>query len=294
MPRGREGPEAGALRAGGVNVLALCAGGLGLERGIRTVLRGARVVVAVEGEAYAAANMAAAMEAGAVDAAPIWADVCTFDARPWRGVVDLVAGGYPCTPFSSAGLRRGTDDPRHLWPHFRRIVADIAPALCVFENVPNHLRRGGHEVIGDLQGMGYRVAASLWTAEEVGAPHRRERLFIVAAHPDRIDLRHERRGRGGTSGQAAALASDDGAARSLADADGVRQLQSEGREPDQRGRSLNGGLAGHSWTVEPGVGRVADGVAARSHRLRMLGNGVVPQCAAGAIRECLGALMEVV
>ena len=113
---------------------------------------------------------------------PVWDDVATFDGRPWRGAVDIVAAGYPCQPFSVAGRRLAAADPRHLWPHVARIVGEVEPPFVFLENVAHHLRLGFPEVAGDLVGMGYRLAAGLFTAAEVGAPHRRERLFILA-HP---------------------------------------------------------------------------------------------------------------
>ena len=162
------------------NVLSLCAGGGGLDIGLRLAIPGARTVCLVENEVTACGVLAARMEDKSLDAAPIWTDLLTFDGKPWRGVVDWVIGGYPCQPFSNAGKRLGAADPRHLWPHVARIVTDVAPRFCFFENVGAHLRLGGHEVIRELQGMGYRTAATLLTASEVGAPHGRERLFILA------------------------------------------------------------------------------------------------------------------
>ena len=306
-------------------VLGLAVGGGGLERGIagalRRVGRTSRLVCAVEIEAYAAAVLATRMEEQAMDPAPVWSDLRTFDARPWRGVVDLVAAGYPCQPFSVAGHRRGADDPRHLWPHVARVVRDVEPAICVFENVSGHLSMGAHEVVAELQGMGFDVAATLWTAEEVGALHRRERVFIVAAHAGRVDLRIEQ-GRGerarregqaesrddGTQGDVADTQrnargsrrasepvevsrgrhADRGciSADGVADSDCVRQLQPSGRERGIRRRP--GDCRG--WPAEPCVGRVANGVADRVERLRLLGNGVVPKQAEAAIQECFDAL----
>ncbi len=278
-----------------IRVLGLAVGGAGLELGIKGALgrigRTSRLVCAVEIEAYAAATLAARMAEGALDDAPIWSDVRTFDARAWRGVVDLVAAGYPCQPFSLSGKRLGADDPRHIWPHIARIVAECEPGLCVFENVVGHVSSGAREVIGELQAMGYHVAATLWTAEEVGAPHRRERFFIVAAHPDRWALRDvEQRsspGRHDVQAQGQAKPRDDVEARPVADADGEGQLQPEGRVGGERGRARDGR---RGWPAEPRVGRVAHGLAFRMDRLRLLGNGCVPQQAEGAILECLEAL----
>lgn len=167
-----------ALRA--PRVLALCAGGGGLELGVRLAVPDARTVCAVEIEATASLVLEARMEDRSLDSAPLWSDLRTFDGAAWRGSVDLVTGGYPCQPFSNAGKRLGAADPRHLWPHVARIVNEIEPEWCFFENVGAHLRLGFREVAGSLHSMGYRVAAVLLTAQEVGAPHGRERLFILA------------------------------------------------------------------------------------------------------------------
>jgi DNA (cytosine-5)-methyltransferase 1 len=160
--------------------LSLCAGAGGLDLGLHIAVDVYRAVGYVEREAYAAAVLVARMEDAALDPAPLWDNVATFDGLPWRGAVDIVLAGYPCQPFSVAGRRRGADDPRHLWPHVARIVGECEPPFVFLENVAHHLRLGFPEVAGDLVGMGYRLAAGLFTAAEVGAPHRRERLFVLA------------------------------------------------------------------------------------------------------------------
>lgn len=163
--------------------LALCAGAGGLELGLHIALPGYRTVGYVEREAHAAAALVARMADSALDTAPVWDDVATFDGRPWRGIVDLVSGGYPCQGESNAGRRRGVDDPRWMWPHFRRILDDTGAEWGFFENVGPHLSRSFPVVLDDLQGLGYRVAAGLFTAFEAGASHQRERLFILAHRP---------------------------------------------------------------------------------------------------------------
>ena len=161
-------------------VLSLCSGAGGLDLGLALAEPAARVVCHVEIEAFACALLAARMEEGIVDDAPVWTDLRTFDGRPWRGAVDCITAGYPCQPFSVAGKMLGEKDPRHLWPEVARIVSEVEPAFCFFENVSGHLRLGFEQVHDDLRAMGYTVAAGLFTAEEVGAPHKRERLFILA------------------------------------------------------------------------------------------------------------------
>ncbi len=167
-----------ALRAN-FNLVGNADGG-GLELGLKLAEPTAKLVCAVEGEAYVASLLVAHMEAGRLDQAPIWSDVRTFDGKPWRGKIDCITAGYPCQPFSIAGRKRADQDPRHLWPHVARIVGECQPHWCFFENVANHLSLGFEQVCDDLGNMGYQIAAGLFSAEEVGAPHRRERLFIVA------------------------------------------------------------------------------------------------------------------
>lgn len=168
-----------------ITILSLCSGVGGLDLGVELALRGAaRVVCHVEREAFCAAILAARMADQAVAEAPVWSDLRTFDGRPWRGIVDCVVGGYPCQPFSYAGQRKGESDPRHLWPDVARIVVEVQPGIVFFENVGGHLTLGFESVRNELQGMGYRVTAGLFTAAEVGAPHRRERLFILGVADD--------------------------------------------------------------------------------------------------------------
>ena len=163
-----------------INGLSLCAGIGGIDLGLGLALRDYRTVCYVEREAHAAATLVAGMEVSALDQAPIWDDLKAFDGSPWRGIVDIVTAGYPCQPFSHAGKRGGDTDERHLWPDVARIVSEVSPRWCFFENVGGHLSLGFEEVVSDLERMDYRVAAGLFRASDVGAPHRRERLFVLA------------------------------------------------------------------------------------------------------------------
>lgn len=113
---------------------------------------------------------------------------------------DIVSGGYPCQPFSTAGTRRGASDPRHLWPHVARIIAARRPRAVVLENVRGHLSLGFSQVLADLAGMGYAARWSIVAASSAGAAHRRERLYVVAwpvgapyqvAVPDKVDTAGE-------------------------------------------------------------------------------------------------------
>lgn len=163
-----------------LNNLSLCSGGGGLDLGLELALGSLRTVCWVEWEAFAIEYLAQAMEAGCLAQAPVWTDLRSFDGRPWRGVVDCLTAGYPCQPFSLAGKRRGEGDPRHLWPHVARVIGEVEPTIVFLENVSGHLSLGFDQVASDLEGLGYEVAAGLFSAEEVGASQERERLFILA------------------------------------------------------------------------------------------------------------------
>lgn len=256
-----------------MNGLSLCAGVGGLELGLHLALGDDyRTVCYVEREAHAAAILVARMEEGIMAPAPVWDDLLTFDGSPWRGVVDLVSAGYPCQPFSFAGRRDGSDDPRHLWPQVARVVREVEPAVVFLENVPGHLSLGFDVVVQDLQGMDYRVAACISSAAEVGAPHRRERLFILA-HRDAV---------GDTD-----LAGSQG--RSEPERGGRNELPAWPPSPSGDWSRIPERL----WPateIEPGVRRVADGMAARVDRLRACGNGVVPLVAAHAFRTLAAEL----
>jgi len=169
------------------NIISFCTGYGGLELGLKRVIPNLRTVAYVEIEAFAAANLVSKIEEGKLDAAPIWTDIKTFDGKPFCGKVHGLIGGYPCQPFSNAGKRAGTDDPRHLWPYIEEHIRTIRPLWCFFENVGGHLSLGFQEVAQSLRDLGYKVEAGLFTAAEVGAPHKRERLFILAMGNPKVE-----------------------------------------------------------------------------------------------------------
>lgn len=161
-------------------VISFCPGILGIERGLARAGVNCRVMAYVEIEAFIIANLVAGMESGILDPAPIWTDAKTFDASPFRGRIHGIIGGYPCTPFSLAGTRSGEDHLGYIYPAISRAIEAARPVWCFFENVDDHLTLGFDKVYKDLQRMGYAVEAGIYTAEEVGAPHERKRLFILA------------------------------------------------------------------------------------------------------------------
>lgn len=165
--------------------ISLCAGYAGLDLGLHIAEPHYRTVAFVEREAHAAATLVARMADQALDQAPVWDDLRSFDGRAFRGRVHLVSAGYPCQPFSYAGRRGGDEDPRHLWPQVARIVDEVQPEWVWCENVEGHLSLGFADVVRSLHELGYSTKAGLFTAREAGAPHRRRRLFILA-HANRI------------------------------------------------------------------------------------------------------------
>ena len=163
--------------------LSLCAGGGGLDLGLMLAEPGYHTRAFVEWEDWPRAVLIAAQRAGYFAPAPIWDDLRSFDARPFRGAYDIILAGYPCQPFSAAGKRSGADDPRHLWPEVARVIAECRPAWVFLENVAGHVTLGLETVLRELWGLGYTPAAGLFSASEVGAPHQRLRIFILA-HTD--------------------------------------------------------------------------------------------------------------
>jgi DNA (cytosine-5)-methyltransferase 1 len=143
----------------------------------------------VEWEDWPRAVLIAAQRAEYFAPAPIWNDLRSFDARPFCGAFDIILAGYPCQPFSAAGKRGGADDPRHLWPDVARVIGECRPEWVFLENVPGHVTLSLETVLRELWGMGYTPAAGLFSAAEVGAPHQRMRIFILA-HTDEPASRH--------------------------------------------------------------------------------------------------------
>ena len=164
---------------------------------------------------------------------------------------DVICGGYPCQPFSTAGKRQGEGDARHLWPWVRECIAELRPRYAVLENVRGHLSLGFGAVLGDLASIGYDTEWQVIPAAAVGAPHRRDRVFIVAYNEFIGDGQHR-------------LTTD---------------VAGEGGQRDNYQRGEADDVSRQWWAIEPNVGRVAHGIPNRVDRLRCLGNAVVPQVA---------------
>lgn len=182
-----------------LNSISVCSGGGGLDLGVELAIPCTRPVLYVEREAFACGHLVEAMRAGRMAPAPLWSDARTVPGRRFRGLVDLVFGGIPCQPHSVAGKRLGEEDERDLWSPTRRLIAQCGAWVVLIENVGGMLSSGGaYRVWRDLQRMGFAVEGGLFTAEEVGAPHQRERIFILGVR-DVADAAHDHwRGERGT------------------------------------------------------------------------------------------------
>jgi len=162
------------------HTLSICSGYGGIELGLRTVIPRTRVVCYVENEVAQSQILASRIKDGGLDDAPIWTDLRTFDATAWSGKVHLLTGGFPCQPHSVAGQKRGADDPRELSGEVLRIADELGRPTLFLENVPGIRRFYWDNIRPRLQEMGYRTEEVLVTARETGAPHKRQRLFIMA------------------------------------------------------------------------------------------------------------------
>ena len=267
-----------------LTTLSLCTGYGGIERGLELTGEQLNVLAHVEIEAFAIANMVAKMEEGKLAPSPIWSNLKTLPVGAFRDRVDLITGGYPCQPFSAAGKRAGTDDPRHLWPYIADIIRAVRPTQCFFENVEGHISLGLREVISDLESLGYKTTWGIFSATEVGAPHQRKRVYILA-NSSSAGLQGSKWLR---EAGAKGIPERHSAQRfgELADSHGGRgEVSVEGGQSGEQvsgsqGEERRTGSA--AWPPEPNVGRVVNGCAHRVDRIRLLGNGVVPATAANA------------
>lgn len=164
---------------GGLRELALFAGAGGGILGGK--LLGWRTICAVERDAYAAQVLAQRQNDGILEPFPIWSEVCSFDGRPWRGLVDIVSGGFPCQDISCAGRGAGIDGEKSgLWKEMSRIIGEVRPEYVFLENSPLLTRRGLGTVLGDLAEMGFDAEWGVLGASDIGASHKRERIWIMA------------------------------------------------------------------------------------------------------------------
>ena len=162
-----------------MNELALFAGAGGGILGGH--LLGWRTVCAVEWEPYPASVLCARQNDGFLPPFPVWDDVQTFDGKPWRGIVDVVSGGFPCQDISAANpAGKGLDGERSgMWREMARVICEVLPRFVFVENSPMLTSRGLDRVLGDLAEMGFNAKWGVLGAANVGAPHQRNRIWIV-------------------------------------------------------------------------------------------------------------------
>lgn len=309
--------------------ISLCSGYGGIDLGLKRVLPNVRTVAYAEIEAFACENLLARMEGGQLDAAPIWSDLKSFPWQQFSRLVDIVSGGFPCQPFSSAGKRAGDEDERHLFPYILEGISRCRPAVVFLENVEGILsaKLAGDNwrdpagtpvllhVFRELERVGYKPTAGIFSAASVGSVHQRKRVFILASRNDmgleryrRYVTEHDSQGRQRADGHA--WPSRPGQPqhaweppRVVGNAtvlDGTGQAG--GQWQAQTGRT---GAKRDNRQTQPALGGNADGVASRldyaelcvtcdnrTDELRLLGNGVVPQVAALAFRTLLDELQR--
>jgi DNA (cytosine-5)-methyltransferase 1 len=264
------------------------------------LLLGWRTVCAVECDPYAASVLCARQNDGILAPFPIWDDVRTFDGRPWRGIVDVVSGGFPCQDISCAGRGAGLSGERSgLWWEMYRIIGEVRPRYAWLENAAALVVRGIRDIYGAMAELGYdavggtvSAADAIWDSCDPGTPaffHERRRRWCLFA--DAAQTRLEGHGHGsaesaGGPGEGHARA---GARAATRDADGIGQGQRRSREePAGRGQSADAGW----WATEPDVVRMVHGAPARVDRISALGNAQVPAVDAIAWTVLHGRLME--
>jgi len=279
-----------------MNELALFAGAGGGILGGK--LLGWRTVCAVEWEPYPASVLCARQNDCNNQLFSIWDDIHTFDAKPWRGIVAVASGGFPCQDISIAGKGDGLDGERSgMWTHMARVVGEVRPRFVLVENSPMLVTRGLERVLGDFAQMGYDCKWTVMGAADIGAPHQRDRIWIVAhsRYWRRWDKRIAERGQNpqgewATDSNQACRPGEQPASMAYTMFNRLQGIRENRATQGQTG--LCRGEGSHQiqdlwgtadyWSTEPSIPRVADGVAARVDRLKAIGNGQVPLCAATA------------
>ena len=237
-----------------VNELALFAGaGGGI---LASHMLGWRIVCAVEWEPYPASVLIQRQNDGILPPFPIWDDVRTFDGRPWRGRVDVVSGGFPCQDISVAGKGAGiTGERSGMWTHMARIIGEVRPRFAFVENSPALLTRGLGVVLSDLAALGYDCRWTVLGAADVGAPHKRERFWLVANAYGVRELQPQ-----GCEFNERGWSSNCGA--EVCNTNSTRLEERKG-QPSYARQELKAAQRADWWITEPDVGRVADVLADR-------------------------------
>jgi DNA (cytosine-5)-methyltransferase 1 len=271
-----------------LNELHLFAGaGGGILGGM---LLGHTTVCAVELEPYCREVLLQRQRDGILPKFPIWDDVTTFDGTPWRGKVDVVCGGFPCQDISAAGKGAGiTGERSGLWGEMARIIGEIRPKYAFVENSPMLTLRGLDRVLGDLSEMGYDAQWGVVGACHVGAPHRRERIWILAYSTQLFSNGGNNNPRVGLERETQSKLGNDCWTKDVANSN-LSQCQGT-RQPIRSNQKYSNIVPYGAWwrhdpaeTLESCMGRMANGVANRVDRLKAIGNGQVPLVAATAWR----------
>jgi len=243
-------------------------------------------------------------------------DIFALNGTDYAGV-SLITGGFPCQPFSVAGKRRGKEDDRAIWPQMLRVIKEARPTLVLAENVPGIINMELDNALSDLEAIGYTTGTITVPACAVDARHRRDRVWIMAhcnELPDRSGNVRERR-RFESSNRREAMADSNGTgpqgrnSEKLPECSGQWTARtsspSDVSNSDGRQHQCGGAQCGERhmenctsqgdgraclWLPEPDVGRVANGVPNRSHRLRALGNSIVPQVAESILKNMITLL----
>ena len=285
-----------------LNELALFAGAGGGILGGK--LLGWRTVCAVEWDAYARDVLVARQNDGCLEAFPIWDDIQTFDGHPWRGIVDVVSGGFPCQDISCAGKGAGIEGERSsMWKHMARVIGEVRPRYAFVENSPMLVGRGLSTLLADLAEMGYDAVWGIVGAHHVAAPHKRDRIWILATDSNlrgcdngcdterQYETDNTQIGETEKDKQSGSFwkyrTSEDCGDLSYADLSQRQRMRCTSRINQEHADIVSS----CSWwrqdpaeAPESNVGRMADGVASRVDRLKAIGNGQVPAVAALAWR----------
>ena len=286
----------------GLRELALFAGAGGGILGGN--LLGWRTVCAVERDAYAAQVLAQRQNDGILEAFPIWSDVCSFDGKPWRGIVDVISGGFPCQDISAAGKGAGIEGERSgLWTEFARIIGEVMPNYVYVENSPMLTIRGLGTVLRDLAKMGFDAQWGVLSARECGGVHLRERCWIVGKYAQRNRyiikrnskaLQSEQKNKRSTLNKQnrdrIASEIEPTTEGSINSNNRRKRIQGQQQRPIYRftrfpwGEDVRGiaDLQHRSDIPQPLIRRIGDDVACGVDRLKAIGNGQVPRVAATA------------
>jgi len=263
-----------------LRVLDLFSGIGGFSLGLKRT-GGFRTICYCEIDLYCQEVLKARMQDGSLDMAPIWDDITKFEGQPWRGHADLVCGGFPCQDISSAGGMAGISGSRSsLWFEMGRIIREVRPQFAVVENVAGLSARGLGDVLGDLAESGYDTEWDGLPASAFGAPHERDRVFIVAyPHPNGESQRKRPLGkeRGRLDNGSEATPADTQRRRLQGRIFGLPESTAIKSSPLCR-TSLGTGV-GKTWQTEPGESWLDDGLpnGLAEASSRSFGNAVVPQ-----------------